>query len=143
MKKFMKNWYYPKVLCVCSANQLRSPTMAWMVSNPPYSCDTRSCGTDCDSYYGGIAITDTAVLWSDIILCADRGHLFNVDQRIIKIVGASSGVYTKSHLPLIICLDIPDEYNYRDSKLVSLIRLQLNRGPFKQFIRCVKKRCVV
>lgn len=37
---------FRKVLCVCSAGVLRSPTAAWVFSNAPFNCNTRSAGTE-------------------------------------------------------------------------------------------------
>ncbi len=34
-----------KVLCVCSAGLLRSPTLAWILSNEPFNFNTRAVGT--------------------------------------------------------------------------------------------------
>ena len=33
-----------RVLCVCSAGLLRSPTIAWILSNPPFNFNTRAAG---------------------------------------------------------------------------------------------------
>lgn len=37
---------FRKVLCVCSAGVLRSPTAAWVFSNAPFNFNTRSAGTE-------------------------------------------------------------------------------------------------
>lgn len=35
---------YKRVLCVCSAGLLRSPTAALVLSKDPYNFNTRACG---------------------------------------------------------------------------------------------------
>ena len=35
---------FKKVLCVCSAGLLRSPTAAWVLSNAPFNFNTREIG---------------------------------------------------------------------------------------------------
>jgi predicted protein tyrosine phosphatase len=99
---------YERVLCICSAGLLRSPTVAWILSNHDYN--TRSAGMN---DYALIQIDDVLVEWADKIVFVDQEHLhlFNV-------------MYPKAGKTCIV-LDIPDNYGYRSSKLVDLITTKL------------------
>ena len=96
---------YKRVLCVCSAGLLRSPTIAWVMSNHNYN--TRACGVH---DYALIELDSVLLEWSDLIVCA------NTD--IYKIVIPQT---TKK----VINLEIPDQFQYRDPELVQLIEEKL------------------
>ena len=57
-----------KVLCVCSAGLLRSPTVAHLL-NQKYGYNTRACGTDIS--YALIPISEALIYWADEIVCVD------------------------------------------------------------------------
>ena len=59
---------YKRVLTVCSANMLRSPTIAHVLASAPYDYNTRSAGT---SNIALIPVTDALLFWADEIVCAD------------------------------------------------------------------------
>lgn len=94
-----------KVLCVCSAGLLRSPTAAVVLSQPPYGFNTRAVG--CVREYALIPIDAVLVEWADEIVCMQREHV----DRLPPV----------SEDTVIICLDIKDEYQYRDEGLMKLI----------------------
>ena len=100
---------HKKVLACCSANQLRSPTIAWTLSNPPYNYNTRSCGT-----YGEalIPITRLLIEWADEIVCAEQEHADYIKKKF------GEWKVTES----IKVLRIPDTFEYREPILVSMIR---------------------
>lgn len=103
-----------RVLCVCSCNELRSPTMAWVLSNPPFNYNTRSCGTD--KFYTLIPLTSQLLEWAEEIVCAERSHADYITHRF-------SSIRTRHKIK---CLDIPDEYEYRQQELVDLIVTKYN-----------------
>lgn len=96
---------YKRVLCVCSAGLLRSPTTALVLSQAPFNYNTRAAGVVAD--YALVAIDEFLCEWSDEIVCMTE------EQGVIL---RESG-YTKP----IICLNIEDDYEYRDPKLIALI----------------------
>ncbi len=98
-----------RVLCVCSGGLLRSPTIAWVLSNDPYNFNTRSCGTS-DEYALNV-IDDVLVNWADEIVCANTDHFNYVNS-----------CYHDSAIRVMIDLKIPDIYGYRDPELVELIK---------------------
>ena len=73
---------YTKVLCVCTAGMLRSPTMAWVLSNPPYDYDTRSCGID--DWCALIPLTQSLLVWADLVVCAEQEHKEQVKIQLKK-----------------------------------------------------------
>jgi predicted protein tyrosine phosphatase len=100
-----------RVLCLCSANMLRSPTMQVVLSSDPFNYNTRSAGTE---EYALIKLTADLLGWADEIICADTEH----HNRVHDLMG---------RLPFlrdvpIVNLRIPDIYGYRDPQLVQLIR---------------------
>jgi len=99
----VKNPYqgdFQKVLCVCSAGLLRSPTLAWVLSNPPYNFNTRACGVTKE--FALIPYDEILEEWADVIVFADHEVIVN------------------THKPRVV-LQIPDVYGYRDPKLVDEI----------------------
>ena len=98
-----KNPYQGKdkrVLCVCSAGLLRSPTIAKV------SCGCRD--------YALIQIDNVLIEWADIVVFADQEHKAVVDQTQCL---SGKDVYI---------LDIPDNYGYGDPELVKIIETKLH-----------------
>lgn len=101
---------YKKVLCVCSAGILRSPTIAHILSAEPYNFNTRIAG--CASY-ALTPVTEDLLQWADEIVCADTEHAIYIRNRLMEL-----GVNVD---PKIINLKIEDIYEYRNPELVRLI----------------------
>ena len=101
-----------KVLCVCSAGLLRSPTAA-KVLGEKYGYNTRSCGVD--TGHALIPIDDVLVMWADEIVCMDRQQL-GVVTNYLKRLGREDKDIT--------VLGIPDSYEYNDPELQALILKQ-------------------
>ena len=95
---------YKRVLCVCSANMLRSPTCALVLSNEPFNFNTRSCGVDDMAL---IPVTERLVLWADELVCFEDWHEKFLKERTNKRV---------------INLHIPDNFEYRSKDLMFMIR---------------------
>jgi predicted protein tyrosine phosphatase len=105
---------FKRVLCVCSAGMLRSPTIAHVLSAEPYNFNTRIAGTE---PYALTHVTDDLLAWADEIVCADTHHA-------MVIRGMLAGIPHKD--PLIVNLGIPDEFEYRAPVLIDLIRVVYN-----------------
>lgn len=101
---------YHKVLTVCSAGCLRSPTAAVVLAQEPYNFNTRSAGI-----YEGMAIvpvTDVLLEWADEIVCMQGEHALYITKRLQEL-----------DLDKVIkVLNIPDDFAYRDPELVKLIK---------------------
>jgi len=100
---------FKRVLCVCSAGLLRSPTIAWVLSQEPYNRNTRSVGVH---DYALIPLDVVHVAWSQEIVCAEKSH-----EDIVLAFLEKEG-YDRP----VINLGIPDEYEYRNPTLVNLIK---------------------
>ena len=98
-----------RVLCVCSAGLLRSPTIAKVLVMNGYN--TRSCG--CRDY-ALIQIDNVLIEWADVVVFAEQEHKAVVGQRQYL---SGKDVYI---------LDIPDNYNYDDPELVKIIETKLH-----------------
>lgn len=98
---------YKKVLCICSAGLLRSPTMAYVLSQEPFNFNTRAAGMD--EEFALISVDDYIVNWAEEIVFAEQDHYDEFVERF----GAPT-VYK--------ILDIPDKYEYRNPELVKLIK---------------------
>lgn len=103
---------YKRVLCVCSAGLLRSPTVAWFLSNPPYNFNTRAVGIDT----GHALIPLDAVLlhWADEIVVMDEYQEHVINQQL-KNQDANKRV---------INLKIGDNFEYRDKGLLHVIEMR-------------------
>ena len=93
-----------KVLFVCSQNYLRSPTAELEFKNDPLIWP-RSAGTDADAI---CPVTVGLLQWADVVVCMERKHAKAVE-KIFK------------H-PCIRVLNVPDEYDFNDPALRSLLR---------------------
>ena len=100
---------YKRVLTVCSANMLRSPTIAHVLSAEPYNFNTRSAGT---AGFALIPVTTDLLMWADEIVCADTEHASFINNKLMSL---------DLDKP-IINLRIPDNYEYRNPKLIELIK---------------------
>ena len=95
-----------RVLVVCSAGLLRSPTCAWLLSQ--YNYNTRSCGIH---DYALIQFDEVLLEWADIIIFVEDSlyQQCSFDIPISK---------------QLIILDIPDTFSYKDPELLSIIHTQ-------------------
>lgn len=107
-----------RVLCVCSAGLLRSPTLGFVLSKPPYNFNCRAVGVDVG--HALIPVTEALLCWADIVVAVDEytarsvKHLYN-DFNI-----------SADDTPLI-TLSVPDKYARMDKKLIAAIKKELKR----------------
>lgn len=98
-----------KVLCVCSAGLLRSPTAA-NVLHAEYGFNTRAAGTSRE--YALIPVNKVLMYWADEVVCMDY------DQEAI--LQARLEEYELKKKPIIV-LDIPDCFEWNHPELQQLI----------------------
>lgn len=112
---------YKKVLTVCSAGCLRSPTAAHLLSSEPWNFNTRCCGTSKE--YAIIAVDEALIAWADVILCMDSDQVKHINemQNILAKEASSMFEYDYCDYKQVINLEIEDDYSYRDPKLVSIM----------------------
>lgn len=99
-----------KVLCVCSAGLLRSPTAAWVLSNAPYNYNTRAAGIE--ESYALIPVDQVLLRWADEVVCMTKQH-----EQLIRMN------FPDSEVPVVV-LGIPDNFPFKDPELIKLIRKQ-------------------
>lgn len=103
---------FKRVLCVCSAGLLRSPTAALVLSQDPFNFNTRAVGVSQE--YALVPIEQVHLHWADEIVTMEVAHSLMVESLLEKTY--------KDVKPRIVQLDIPDEFAYRDPRLMDLIK---------------------
>ena len=102
-KKVMK-----KLLFVCSQNSLRSPT-AEVVFGEYDRLETASAGLNNDSE---TPVTPELIEWADIIFVMEKSHRNKLSKKFKP--------YLKGKR--VVCLGIPDEFEYMDEALVQILQ---------------------
>jgi predicted protein tyrosine phosphatase len=102
------------VLFVCSQNLLRSPTAETVFSAYP-GVNAASAGTSKDA---DNPLCSELVRWADIIFVMEKRHRAKLRRRFRADLDRAR----------VICLDIPDEYDFMDAELVDLLKAKVT--PF-------------
>lgn len=102
---------YKKVLCVCSAGLLRSPTAALVLSQEPYNFNTRAAGLEPD--FALVIVDDVLLEWADEVVCMTQEQAHALAARTEK---------------PIVCLNIEDSFAYRDKELIKRIKEEYENG---------------
>jgi predicted protein tyrosine phosphatase len=107
---------FKKVLCVCSAGLLRSPTAAVVLSSEPFNYNTRAVGVVDD--YALVPIDVVLLEWADEVVCMHP----SITDKLRRAFDADTlfGVN-------IVTLNIQDQYGYRDPELMDLIKFQYEK----------------
>lgn len=101
------------VLFVCSQNKLRSPTAEQVFADWP-GVETSSAGTNNDAEN---PLSRELVEWADIIFVMERAHRAKLQSRYRAALNGTR----------IVCLDIPDDYQFMDPRLVELLKAKVPR----------------
>ncbi len=104
---------YKRVLCVCSAGLLRSPTAALVLSQEPYNFNTRAAGLD--EAFALIPVDRVLIEWADEIVVFETKQAKIIRERL------------EEDKP-IIDLNISDNFSYRDQELIKLIKESYDRS---------------
>lgn len=105
---------YKRVLCVCSAGLLRSPTVAWVLSNEPYNFNTRAVGIDVG--HALIPIDNVLLEWADAIMVMDEYQEKFIAEILAK----------KDQIKPIHNMRIGDNFEYRDKGLIEIIHMRMD-----------------
>lgn len=97
-----------KLLFVCSQNRLRSPT-AEAVFSQYEGLEVDSAGLDRGAE---VLLSSEAIQWSDIIFVMEKSHRSKLSKKFQP--------WLKNKQ--VICLNIPDEYDYMEPALVELLK---------------------
>jgi predicted protein tyrosine phosphatase len=101
-----------KLLFVCSRNKWRSLT-AENIFNKLNGHDVRSAGTEANAR---IKVTEGHIGWADIIFVMEKKHSRRIKDRFGDLL------YNKK----IICLDIPDDYEFMDEELIEILKSRVS-----------------
>ncbi|MDX8432355.1 low molecular weight protein tyrosine phosphatase family protein [Mesorhizobium abyssinicae] len=101
------------ILFVCSQNRLRSPT-AEQVFSGRRDIEVASAGTNHDA---DNPLTHELVAWADIIFVMEKAHRAKLQKKF----------KTSLKRARVICLDIPDDYEFMDPELVRLLEAKVPR----------------
>jgi predicted protein tyrosine phosphatase len=97
-----------KLLFICSQNRLRSPT-AEAIFAEYIGLEVASAGLDRSAE---MPLYSEAIQWADIIFVMEQSHRTKLSQNFQP--------WLKNKR--IVCLDIPDEYEYMDPDLIELLK---------------------
>ncbi|WP_392531080.1 low molecular weight protein tyrosine phosphatase family protein [Nostoc sp. C117] len=97
-----------KLLFICSQNKLLSPT-AEAVFSEYEGFETDSAGLD---RYAQLPVSTEALAWADIIFVMEKSHKAKLSKNFQPFLKDKR----------IICLNIPDEYEYMEPALIELLK---------------------
>lgn len=101
------------VLFICSKNKLRSPT-AEQVFADWQGVETSSAGINSDA---NNPVSPELIQWATIIFVMEKTHKKKLSAKFKSYLGKSR----------MICLDIPDDYEFMDAKLIQLLESKVSR----------------
>jgi predicted protein tyrosine phosphatase len=103
-----------RVLFVCSQNRLRSPTAEQVFADHPrVECSSAGTNNDADN-----PLTAELVEWAEIIFVMEKTHRNKLSSKF------RHSLLNKR----VIVLNIPDEYEYMEPRLVQLLKAKVS--PF-------------
>lgn len=100
-----------KLLFVCSRNRSRSLTAEKLFEGSSLY-QVRSVGTQPEAR---IVVTEGHLGWADIIFCMEKSHLERLRRKFPEAVRERK----------VVCLHIPDDYDFMDSELLDELRAKL------------------
>jgi predicted protein tyrosine phosphatase len=101
------------VLFVCSQNRLRSPTAEQVFSSwAGIECTSAGLNNDAENH-----LTKEQVEWADVIFVMEKAHRNKLSAKFKPSLAGKR----------VICLEIPDEYEYMDPQLVRLLKVRVTR----------------
>lgn len=96
-----------RILFICSQNKLRSPT-AEQVFSGRKDLEVSSAGLNHDA---NEPVTPELLRWADLIFVMERAHRTKLQKQFRASLNGKR----------IICLEIPDNYEYMDPRLIQLL----------------------
>lgn len=100
-----------KFLFICSQNKLRSPTAEQVFSQYP-NVEADSAGTNNDA---DVPLSSEQVEWADIIFVMEKTHRTKLQKHFRPFLNGKR----------VICLDIPDEYDFMDLELIDILKAKV------------------
>jgi predicted protein tyrosine phosphatase len=102
-----------RVLFICSQNRLRSPTAEQVFSGWP-GIEVASAGLNENAE---TPVTPELLQWAQVIFVTEKAHRNRLSKKFRAFLTGQR----------IICLDIPDEYDFMDPGLVQLLQARVPR----------------
>jgi len=103
-----------RALFICTHNRLRSPTAEHVFSTwPDVDTDSAGLGADAD-----VPLSPEQIEWATIIFVMEKKHRAQLAAKFRRYLNGKR----------VICLDIPDDYDYMQPELVRL--LESKAGSF-------------
>ncbi|MBW2081471.1 MAG: phosphotyrosine protein phosphatase [Deltaproteobacteria bacterium] len=100
-----------KVLFLCNQNRLRSPTAEAVFRESPM-LEVKSAGVDKDA---SVPVNRKLLVWADIIFVMEKRQRNVIHKRF-------KDIYRNKR---IVCLYIPDDFEYMDPDLIQLLKKRL------------------
>ena len=101
-----------KLLFICGKNRLRSPTAEAVFAEYP-GIEVESAGIDRDAE---TPVGADAIAWADLILVMEKTHRRKLTAKFQYCLKDKR----------IVCLDIPDNYEYMDPELVEILEQKMS-----------------
>lgn len=101
------------VLFICTQNRLRSPTAEQVFADWP-GIETASAGLGNDAE---VPVSPELLAWADTVFVMEKVHRSRLAAKFKRYLNGKR----------VICLDIPDDYDYMDPDLVRLLRHKVPR----------------
>jgi predicted protein tyrosine phosphatase len=103
-----------RALFICSQNRLRSPTAEQVFASWP-DVETDSAGLGGDA---NVPLSPEQIAWANIIFVMEKAHRKGLSAKFKRYLNGKQ----------VICLDIPDDYDYMQPELIRL--LEAKAGKF-------------
>ena len=103
-----------RALFICTHNRLRSPTAEQVFASwPGIETDSAGVGADAD-----VPLSPEQLAWAEIVFVMEKVHRSRLSKQFQRHLNGKR----------IVCLDIPDDYDYMQPELVR--RLEKKVAPF-------------
>jgi predicted protein tyrosine phosphatase len=96
------------ILFVCARNRLRSPTAERVFADHP-GVETDSAGLAPDA---DVRLSGDQLQWADLVVVMEKAHRTKLRREYARPLGGTR----------VVCLDIPDRYDYMQPELVELLQ---------------------
>ncbi|WP_170305814.1 low molecular weight protein tyrosine phosphatase family protein [Pseudoduganella ginsengisoli] len=102
-----------RALFICTQNRLRSPTAEHIFASwPDVETDSAGLGNDAT-----VPLSSEQIAWANIIFVMEKTHRNRLSSKFRKFLNGKR----------VICLDIPDEYEYMQPELIKLLEVKAGR----------------
>ena len=110
--------HFKKVLCVCSAGVLRSPTLAEILTREPFNFNTRAVGIDQE--FALVPVDLAHIAWADVIVVMDKQQENYITKMQLELEEYNRGMMFFDICP-VHNFNVPDDYGFRDPTLVRIL----------------------